>query len=116
METAQPRPRGVHRLAHGLERAPVIIQHAWSKLTCMVYGHYYHPCYIECGSLAQYECQCCGELTKWMTKKEHDVFNLVVCPTWGERGSDSQNYRFIGPPERINKRYRPRKGRRRYKK
>jgi hypothetical protein len=43
--------------------------------------------------MAQYRCECCGELIPWMNKKEFHEFNRTICPTWGERGEDSQGYR-----------------------
>lgn len=107
----------VPRFARRSHRRPVaFIQHAWSKLQCLVYGHFYRPSYEVWGSSARYECDCCGEKTKWMTKQEHHWFNLIECPTWGDRGSDSQNYRFIGPPERNQAIWRPSKKRKRYRK
>jgi len=31
-----------------------------------------------------------------MHKREHHAFLLEFCPTWGERGSDSQGYKKMG--------------------
>lgn len=73
-----------------------IVRHAWSRLYCYLYGHHYHPLYIQWGGKVQYECQCCGELTPWMHKREHHAFLLKFCPTWGDRGSDSQGYKKMG--------------------
>lgn len=74
-------------------KAARIVQHAWSRLYCSLYGHLYRPSYTQRGSMAQYRCECCGELTPWMNKKEFHEFNRTICPTWGERGEDSQGYR-----------------------
>lgn len=107
----------VPRFARRSHRRPIaLIQHAWYRLQCLVYGHFYRPCYEQRGSSARYQCNCCGEKTKWMTKAEHAEFNLIECPTWGDRGSDSQNYRFIGPKEPTAVFPRPSKKRKRYRK
>lgn len=77
-------------------KAARIVQHAWSRLYCNLYGHYYQPWYMQCGGKVQYECEGCGELTAWMHKREHHAFLLEFCPTWGERGGDSQGYKKMG--------------------
>lgn len=74
----------------------------WGRIVCLFLGHHYHPTYwyTHRGSVRrpwretfQYTCECCGEKTPVMTRKQHDVFERVECPTWGDRGSDSQGYR-----------------------
>lgn len=92
-------------------KAARIIQHAWSRLYCNLYGHFYRPWCYQRGNKVQYECECCGELTPWMHKQVEHTFNVTFCPTWGDRGSDSQGYkkmsklhkppreRTIGAPE-----------------
>ena len=77
-------------------RVTKIVQHAWSRLRCRAFGHFYRPCYRQKGSKVQYECECCGELTLWMTKDQHHEFNRTITPTWGEPGSDSQGYKKMG--------------------
>lgn len=85
----------------------------WNKLKCQTHGHHYRPMYesrkewfsytgsrhrhtgsrLKSKTFVRYTCECCGEQTKWMTKAQHDKFNVESCPTWGDRGTDSQNYR-----------------------
>ena len=77
-------------------KAARIVQHAWSRLYCNIYGHFYRPMFTQRGAMSQYTCECCGELTPWMNKKEHHAFLLEFRPTWGDRGSDSQEYRKMG--------------------
>lgn len=83
-----------------------IIQHAWSRLHCRAFGHFYRPTYFQRGSMARLTCECCGELTPWMNKAELHEFNRTCTPTWGDPGSDSQGYKKMGklhrpPPERT---------------
>lgn len=73
-----------------------MIRKALSHLKCYFCGHFYHPMHFQCGSRVQYQCQCCGELTPWMHKREHHAFLLQFCPTWGDRGDDSQGYKKMG--------------------
>jgi uncharacterized protein CbrC (UPF0167 family) len=42
--------------------------------------------------VVRYTCDCCGERTPWMNTGVHELFEREQCPTWGDRGSDSQNY------------------------
>jgi len=72
-------------------------------LNCAVRGHHYKPAYNQksmyCSSSQRYEptftyqCECCEELRSITGHKAHDEFLRTHCPTWGERGSDSQGYR-----------------------
>lgn len=93
-----------------------IIQHAWSKLQCHIYGHFYRPKMFTRGSMVQYTCELCGEKTKWMNKEEHGWFQIEKMPTWGDRGHDSQGYTFIGPPEGQSRTYHPGKKRKKHRK
>ena len=86
-------------------RLAELLHSTWSRLTCHVRGHLYRPMYVEGRKLVkrrgyakyvkvvQYTCECCGEKTAWMGRGKHKEFELSACPTWGDRGSDSQNYR-----------------------
>jgi hypothetical protein len=97
---------------------PVVkhIVHSWHQLECYVRGHFYRPSYVQIGSKVRYRCDRCGTPTDWMNREEHKLFNLEQCPTWGERGSDSQGYRFIGPIQKYPKRNQIGKKRKRYRK
>lgn len=97
-------------------RPIAFVQHAWSRLQCLVYGHRYKPWHYQQGSQVQYECCCCGRKTPWMSRVQHDLFTYYECPTWGDRGSDSQGYRFVGPKGPPRKISRPGKKRKRYRK
>ena len=91
----------------------------WSKLQCFTAGHLFRPWYEEerryfsyrsdkwgkrgrggsrVGSdvYVKYTCDCCGEETDWMDKKMHKIFISHYCPTWDERGSDSQGHKTRG--------------------
>lgn len=77
---------------------------------CLMWGHLYRPV-EEQGYVVQkngksrrgarYTCECCGKKTKWMTVAEKKVFQISECPTWGDRGSDSQGYRRKNNLEKI---------------
>lgn len=72
-------------------------------LQCAIQGHHYVPAYNQkttFNSLTRryeqqytYECECCEERRTIHGKEAHDYFLATHCPTWGERGSDSQGYR-----------------------
>lgn len=76
------------------------------KMVCVLRGHFYRPvCEYRFraknlnpgtphhSQRRRYTCERCGEKTKWMSSKEHKVFEKTACPTWGNPGSDSQGYR-----------------------
>lgn len=74
----------------------------WGSIVCLFLGHHYMPSYMYShrGPLRrpwketfQYECECCGEKTPIMNRKQHEQFIIDECPSWGGRGSDSQGYR-----------------------
>lgn len=73
-------------------------------IICMFEGHFYRPScqmsFIQANEHApmrkkkyQFTCERCSKKTPWMNQKQMDVFNKESCPTWGDKGSDSQNYR-----------------------
>lgn len=81
----------------------------WRVFTCWWKDHHYQPCYSwkyeqrehcpngrKTKQRFQYDCERCGQKTKWMTKAQHEQFLKDKCPTWGEPGSDSQGYRKDG--------------------
>lgn len=65
------------------------------KVYCFFKGHFYRPAYLHNEKGVQYTCCRCGTPTKFMKHKEHLIFNIEQCPTWGEPGSDSQDYRSM---------------------
>lgn len=78
--------------------------HFINTLLCFFGKHFYRPSYemtyklytrqsLKRIRLYRYTCDCCDKKTPWMNHKEFEAFNIRYCPTWGKRGSDSQDYR-----------------------
>lgn len=87
----------------------------WSKLQCYTGKHLFRPSREEekryflrevyrsnrgsrvgSATYVRYTCDCCDYETPWMDEKMHKLFIRAYCPTWGERGTDSQGYRERG--------------------
>ena len=64
----------------------------FKRLICYLRGCVYRPAYLWYRNKATYTCYCCGVRTKAMNRKEHALFNATHKPTWGEYGSNSQDY------------------------
>lgn len=50
---------------------------------CLFGKHRYRPWSYGFRNLTQYECCCCGKLTKWMTPAECKFFEQTENPNWG---------------------------------
>jgi hypothetical protein len=73
-------------------------------IICKFKGHHYKPScemkFTQANKHApmrncryRYSCERCSKKTNWMNQKKTDLFHIEFCPTWGDKGSDSQGYR-----------------------